>query len=159
MRLSGLAATAAILLLPLGVLAQHSTPPPSPVGHMSPMPPPAIHSPSVSAPHTSVTTTHPGTQGVHVVAKTNHQPSAARANEKIVSQPGAKSQPAQQGLFSFLRRHKPDKCRTGSCAPSSSTRLTSQVVPSFPPISGLSCTVVAVPNPAIPCNMYAPCCP
>jgi hypothetical protein len=163
MRLSGLSATATILLLPLAVFAQQSTPPPSPaistVSHISPVSPPAIHSSIVSAPHTPVTTTQPGAQGVRVVAKTSHRPSAPPSNEKVASQSGANSQPENKGPFSFLRWYKPDKCRSGSCAPSPSPRLTSQTVPSFPPVTGLSCTVVALPNPAIPCNMYAPCCP
>jgi hypothetical protein len=163
MRRLGLAAAAIVFLAPLTVFSQHSAPPPSPaismVSHVSP-PSPAIHSAFAASPRTSVAAQQPSAQGFLAVVKTSHQVAGVRANEKIVSQSGAKSQAGNPGLFSFLHRPQPNKCTHGVCAPNPSVNSKSAVASAASAQQPeLGCRVVPLPNFGVPCNMYAPCCP
>jgi hypothetical protein len=164
MRLLGLVA-AAVFVVPVALFAQHSTAAPTPsiaapiAVHISSPPPPAaagIHSFNTTPAHSPGVTSPAGT-GIHELARTSSKVSGQRASDHGSSASSANSQSAKPGIFAFLHRHKPIKRNAG--APTPSTTLIHPAVAPLASEKNVGCTVVAVPNPGIPCNMYSPCCP
>lgn len=164
MRLLDTVAAAILFLGPLTVLAQHAvapTPAPSiPIASHTPsVIPPVTHSSSI--PHGPGTTSLTGAQGARAVAlRSSSKLDGSHANDRGSLKSSPNSQPQKVGVFSFLHR-QPGKCKRGSCAAPPVNSLISQNY-SFPPAEAegrLSCRVFPVANPAIPCNMFFPCCP
>jgi hypothetical protein len=164
MRLLGLVAVPAVFLLPLSVFAQHSAAPASvpsiPIASHTPAAiSPVTHSPGI--PHSPGTISGTGAQGPRAVAlRSSSKLDGSHANDRSQLQPSTNSRPQKAGFLSFLH-WRPDKCRHGSCAPPPSSGLISQSY-AFPPVDSevrVGCRVVPIANPAIPCNMFSPCCP
>jgi hypothetical protein len=142
------------LLAETTLLAQHTTPMPSP--------PPVVHT-TVTAPHTAVITPvaihtgasahHGGVPISHTVAPTHHV-TTVKANGARIS--GTNPAPEKHGLFSWLRKHDREDRRKERRNPSSN--YLAQQIPPSTALANHKCTTVPFPNPAIPCNPFAPCC-
>lgn len=164
MRLFGLVAAPAVFLLPLTVFAQHSAAPASvpsiPIAsHTLSAISPVTHSPVIA--HSPGTTSGTGTQGPRAVAlRSSSKLNGSHADDRSLLKPSTNSRPQKAGFFSFIHR-RPNKCRHGSCAASPSSSLITQSY-AFPRMDSevrVGCRVVPIANPAIPCNMFSPCCP
>jgi len=185
MRLWGLAVVTGGFLFPFALFAQHTAAPipshisppvshvPSGPSHASPAvshvssgPPAGIHTSSVPSSRTPATRA----QGSHAHAQTARDLKATGLKEKGASQSVASSSSERRGLFSLLRRRVPgqegsqSKCKHGGCSDNGTATArvapTAEVAPAPEPSKARSgCTVVAVNNPAVPCNLMAPCCP
>lgn len=175
MRLWGLAVVTGGFLFPFVLLAQHTAAPiPShvspPVSHVTPGPSAGIHTSSVPSSRTLGATPATRAQGSNAHAQTARDLKATGVREKGVSQSVASSSSERRGLFSLLRRRVPvqegsqNKCKHGRCSDNgiATARVTptAEVAPAPEPSRARSgCTVLAVNNPAVPCNPMAPCCP
>jgi hypothetical protein len=156
MRLLSLVVAAVIFLTPLAVLAQHSpAPAPAPAhvtsiaSHTWSAPSVGAHSSSIATSRSTGATAHPGAQGSR----------PAKASHELT---GTNSRPERASFFSFRHKSKPDRCRNGSCATATPSRSLTSPVPAVTPVASEArrgCTLVAVPNSGIPCNMLSPCCP
>ena len=159
-RLFRLAAATVVLIGPLAVLAQHSAPPaPSPiVSHVAP-PAASVPIPSISTPH-GLTTPRTGSQDFHPGTRTSSEPQSSRPNNTVSFKSGTIARSQGTGFLSFLHRRSDIRCRSGACVPPT-TPIKRVVMPDLTLSSyhrNPGCTLVGVPNPAIPCNVYAPCC-
>jgi hypothetical protein len=174
MRLWGLAAVTGVFLFPFALLAQHTAAPlPShispAVSHVSSGTSAGIHTSSVPSSRTLGATPATRAQGSHAHAQTARDPKATGMKEKGVSQSDANSSSERRGLFSLLRKRvagqgSQSKCKHGRCSDNGTATArvaaTAEGAPAPEPFKArLGCTVVAVNNPAVPCNPMAPCCP
>jgi hypothetical protein len=165
MRLLSLGAGTVIFLVPVAVFAQHSATPVhvTPVtSHVASAPSASIHSSASSSTRSGGTTSRTGPQG-SPAPKGKHELSTARADDSNLSTSSSDSRAQKPGVFSFLHK-RPNKCAHGACKapPSPSTTLVPPAAPAVTPFAferHVSCTIVPVFNPGIPCNSYAPCCP
>lgn len=164
MRLLGLVAAAIVSLAPLTVFAQHFTataPAPSiPIAsHIPAAISPVTHSPSIT--HTPGATSLPSAQGPRAVAlRSSSKLDGSHANDRSPLKSSTNSEPQRARLLSFLHR-RPDRCKHNSCVPPPVNSPISLSY-SFPPADSAlraGCRVVPIANPAIPCNMFFPCCP
>ena len=170
MRLRGLAVVTGGFLFPFALLAQHTTAPiPShvspAVSHVSSAPSAGIHASSVPSSRTQGATPATRAQGSYAHAQKARNPKATGVKEKGVSQSVASSSSGRGGLFSRLRKRLPGRqCKHARCSDNRTATArvaaTAEINPAAEPSKArLSCTVVAVNNPAVPCNPMAPCCP
>jgi hypothetical protein len=159
MRLLSLIAAGTVFVAPASLFAQRPAAPPptitTPIAvHISPPTSTGIHSFNPSPAHSPVVTSLTGTQAQHAAARTDFKSGAQRSSDNRLSTSAANSQPAKLGLFAFLHRRKH--------IPVAPTPATSLLQPSATPLAletHVGCRVIPVPNPAIPCNIYSPCCP
>jgi hypothetical protein len=172
MRLLGLTATAVVFLMPLAVFAQHVTAPapvPAPAApvHFSPpspitsAPSATAHSAAVSSAPSGMTMPRSGTQGPRS-PEIKHELNIAHADQPTLSQSRADKLAQYPGFFSFLHK-RPNKCEHGACqvTPSPETASVRPASPTGPVAFArpVSCMTVPVFSMAVPCNVYAPCCP
>jgi hypothetical protein len=175
MQLWGLAILTGGVLFPFALLAQHTAAPiPShvspAVSHVSSGPSARIHPSSGPSSRTLGGTPASRAQGSHTNAQTARNQKATGVKETGVSQSVRNSSSERRGLFSLLRKRGPgqggsqSRCKHGRCSNNGTATdrvaATAEIVPAPEPSkTRLGCTVVAVNNPAVPCNPMAPCCP
>jgi len=172
MRFSGLVGIIGGLQFPFALFAQHTAPPaPShvgpAVGNFSSGLSGGLHTSNTPPSRVPAAGSATGSQRFHTDAKTT-------ANSKATVMQGVevkKSSPERRGPFSFLGRREPtsqadlrNKCTHGRCSTKNTTtpvrvRTRLAAVAPAPSEARRGCMVVPVTNPAVPCNLLAPCCP
>ena len=184
MRFWGPAVVTGAFLFPFTLFAQHTAAPaPSHVApthitpihvtptisHVSSVPSAVSHVSSNPSSRTSGAASPTAARGSHTTPKNARDPKAATVKERELSKSVRNTRSEKRGSFSLLSKREPlqgdlrTKCKRGHCSTKDSVARNQSVSPApadtAPSEAHLGCVVVALANPAVPCNVFSPCCP